>query len=136
MKRENIPDAVHEELRNWSDWCWLGEFPHPMPPDHCGSLEGQYRAPPNWNPDDAMEAPPPPRIRPNGIRAQIVQAAYKGMEEPMRQVLKAEYPGRRDSGRSKSLAEAAYYLAMPQWLYVSLLNQAVNRVGEAFAVRA
>jgi hypothetical protein len=131
-----IPDKVHEELLNWSRWCWLGELPHPLPPTHCGSLEGQYRAPPEWNFEDVNETPRPSYIRPNERHARMVQTAFDEMPEPMRKVLKAEYPARHSSRRSKSVAEAAYYLAMPQWLYLSLLSQAVCRVEEAFAVCA
>lgn len=131
-----IPDAVHAELLNWSRWCWLGEWPHPLPATHCGSLESQYRAPPDWNPDDALEAPQQSYIRPNERHAKVVQGVFDAMPEPMRKVLKAEYPANRESKRSKSVAEAAYYLAMPQWLYTSLLTQAVAKVEAAFAVCA
>ena len=128
----HIPDAVQEELKNWSRWCWLGEWPHPLPPTHCGSLEANYRAPPDWNPDDP---PPAPSMRLNDRHARIVQAVWEKLEQPARQVLKAEYPMRHLSGRAKSLAEAAYYLGMPQWLYVNLLQRGIREVEAAFALR-
>jgi hypothetical protein len=128
-----IPDAVHEELLNWSRWCWLGAWPHPLPPTHCGSLESQYRAPPDWNPDDAPEAP---YIRPNERNARRVQEVYNLLPGPQRQVLKAEYPGRSTSGRTEGKATAAARLGMPEWAYDRHLQAAINRVEEAFAVRA
>lgn len=134
MREEvKIGETVHAELLNWARWCWQGEWPHPLPPTHCGSLESGYRAPPDWNPDDE---PQPLTIKPNARHAQIVQAVWEKLDQPARLVLKAEYPARAESGRARSRAEAAYYLAMPQWLYDTFLLQALKEVEAAIAVRA
>lgn len=127
-----IADAVHEELLNWSRWCWQGDWPHPLPRTHCGSLESQYRAPPDWNPDDE---PLPPPIRPNVRHARIVQVQYDRMPEDERRVLKAEYPARLESGRTQGRAVAAVRLGMPIWAYENNLRIAVNKVEAAFALR-
>ena len=124
-----IPNAVHQELINWSRWCWRGPWPHPLPPEHCGSLESQYRPPPDWNPDDP---PIPPRIRPNERNARIVQAVYDSLEMDARLVLKAEYPGWIESGRTDGRSVAAVRLGMSLWTYELLLQSAVNRVEVAF----
>ncbi len=128
-----IPDSVHEELLNWSRWCWLGAWPHPLPATHCGSLESQYRAPPDWNPDDP---PQTPGIRPNERNARKVQAVYESLPEPQRAVLKAEYPGRETAGRNLGKTAAAHRLGMSAYGYDAFLQIAINKVEEAFAVRA
>lgn len=123
-----IPDAVHEELLNWSRWCWLGEWPHPLPATHCGSLESQYRAPPDWNPDDMPEAP---YIRPNERQARRVQGVYEGLDGCGRLVLKSEYPGRRERG---TRTEAAHRIGLTLPQYENWLQIAVNRVEAEFAL--
>jgi hypothetical protein len=131
-----IPDAVHYELLNWSRWCWIGEWPHPLPATHCGSLESQYRAPAEWGEDAQNEAPRVPTIRPNERQARLVQSVYDRLEERPRLVLRAEYPARHASGRTESKAVAAARLGMPVWAYDDSLMMAVRRVEDALAVRA
>jgi hypothetical protein len=135
MKRDEtwqVPDAVHEELVNWTRWCWSGEWPHPLPATQCGSLESQYRAPPDWNPDDMPEAP---HIRPNDRHARKVQVVYDDLAGPERAVLKAEYPGRHTSGRNHGKHVAARRMGLTVDSYDLLLQSAVRRVEEAFEVR-
>lgn len=127
-----IPDAVHEELLNWSRWCWLGEWPHPLPATQCGSLEAAYRAPPDWNPDDP---PQPPAIRPNERHARLVQGVWEHMDPRARLVIKAEYPGRGTSGRIEGKAVAAAHLNMPVWLYDEMLMKGVRQVEAAFELK-
>lgn len=126
-----IPDAIHEELVNWSRWCWLGEWPHPLPATHCGSLESQYKTPPEWDMDLA-EAPPAPYIRPNERHARIVQEAYDSMPPAERMILQAEYPGRH---KYRGRTHAATVLGHPMWAYEELLSSAIFKVEEAFEVR-
>lgn len=127
-----IPDKIHEELLNWSRWCWLGEWPHPLPATKCGSLESGYRAPPDWNPDDP---PLPPRIRPNERHAKRVQAVYQGfLDEGKAEgalVLKAEYPCRAERG---TRTQAAHRIGLTVQQYENWLQVAVNRVEAEFAV--
>lgn len=130
--RARIPDAVHEELLNWSRWCWLGAWPHPLPPTHCGSLEAQYRAPLNVNFDESQEAPPPPRIRPNERHARMVQETWEKLPNFERLVLKAEYPGRESAGRNEGRLVAARRLGIDEWAYDRHLQSAVLKVQEAF----
>lgn len=127
-----IPDKIHEELLNWSRWCNLGPWPHPLPSNQCGSLEGDYRSP-VWEAIDMEEAPPPPRIRPNERNARKVQEAWESLEGFPRLSLKAEYPSRLpEEGR----IERAARLSLTVQQYENHLQIAVNRVEAAFAVRA
>lgn len=127
-----IPDRIHEELLNWSRWCNLGAWPHPLPRTQCGSLEGDYRAP-AWEALDMEEAPPPPRIRPNERNARRVQEAWEVLGELDRIALKEEYPARRDGENRQDRADRMK-LTIQQ--YENCLQSAVNRVEAAFAVRA
>ena len=125
-----IPDHIHEELMNWTRWCWLGEWPHPMPPNHCGSLESQYRAPPEWDMD--LAEMPQSYIRPNERNARKVQAVYEVLPEPEKSVLKAEYPGRHTSGRSKGKSVAATRIGLSVAGYDESLQTAVAKVAKVF----
>lgn len=126
-----IPDKIHEELLNWSRWCHLGAWPHPLPRTQCGSLEGDYTAP-SWEALDMEEAPPPPRIRPNERNARRVQAAWESLEGFPRLALKSEYPGHDHTDR----AARAERLRLTIQQYENHLQIAVNRVEAAFAVCA
>lgn len=131
-----IADAIHEELLNWSRWCWQGEWPHPLPATQCGSLESQYRAPDYWNPDDAEEKMRAAYHRPNERHAKVVQAVYDDMldNQPMAAlVLKAEYPGRATRGNR---TVAAHKLGLSVHLYDLWFKVAISRVEAAFEVRA
>lgn len=130
MRHIRIPDAVHQELLNWSRWCWQGEWPHPLPATHCGSLESGYRAPPDWNPDDD---PAPLPIKPNERNARMVQEVYDAETQETRQVMKAEYPCRREH---QSRQAAAASIGIAEWLYEEILEHAIRRVEVAFAVCA
>jgi len=125
-----VPNAIHSELLNWAAWCNLGAWPHPLPRTQCGSLEGDYRAPPEWD-SDLEEAPPPPKIRPNERHARRMQEAWESLEGFPRLVLKSEYPG-FDGGR----ADRAEKLRLTVQQYENHLQIAVNRVEAMFATCA
>jgi len=124
-----IPDKIHEELLNWSRWCNLGAWPHPLPRTQCGSLEGDYRAP-VWEELDMEEAPPPPRIRPNERNARRVQAAWESLEGFPRLTLKSEYPSNDHTDRAARAAR----LRLTVQQYENNLQIAVNRVEAEFNV--
>lgn len=127
-----VSDFAHAELCNWSAWCWQGQYPHPLPATECGSAEGEYRSPPSWHDEDAPE---PPRIKPNSRNAEKVQALWESwpIASQARQVLKAEYPGRNNSGRVEGGREvAARRLQMTLRDYEMALAWASRRVEEAF----
>lgn len=128
----HIPDQVHAELVNWSRWCWTGEWPHPLPPTHCGSIESQYKAPQYWNQEDAEEAMRRSVGRPNAQRARIVQGVYDRLEGFGRLVLKSEYPARAERGTREA---AARRLGLTLAQYENWLRYAANRVEDAFALR-
>lgn len=134
-----VPDKIHDELLNWSRWCWSGNWPHPLPKTRCGSAEGDYTSPPYWEPFGKEEVPDPPRIKPNARNAERVQAVWERwpVASPARQVLKAEYPGRDASGRREFGRDvAARRLNMTIRQYETALAWAAKEVGEAFALRA
>ena len=137
-----VPAAIHHELCNWSAWCWQGAWPHPLPDTTCGSAEGDYRAPPEWD-LDLSELTRTSKIRPNERNARKVQAAWDAMADrdmnggmlrawPCRLVLKAEYPG-NDHQAFRSARAAALGMTVSQYEYE--LQVAVNRVEQAFEVR-
>lgn len=127
-----IPDKIHEELLNWSRWCNLGAWPHPLPRTQCGSLEGDYR-PPVWEADGEEEAPPPARIRPNERHARRVQGAWESLEGLPRLALKAEYPSRLPEDNRQGRADR---MGITVQQYENHLQLAVNRVEAAFAACA
>jgi hypothetical protein len=125
-----VPNVMHEELLNWARWANLGAWPHPLPATHCGSAEGDYRAPPEWDEDEAGPVQAW-RIRPNERNARKVQTAWEDMHQKPRLVLKAEYPAKRGPR-----ADAAASLRMTIQEYETHLRYAVLRVEVEFAVRA
>ncbi len=129
-----IPDTAHAELLNWSRWCWLGAWPHPLPATHCGSGESAYRAPPEYD-DEVSGAPEPLRIRPNERNAKIVQTIWERLPQEARLVVKAEYPGRVTSGRDEGRQAAANNIGVSLGQYEAALEWAAFRVEAAFAIR-
>jgi hypothetical protein len=126
-----VPDKIHDELLNWSRWCNLGAWPHPLPRTQCGSFEGNYRVA-HWEELDEEEAPPPPKIRPNERHARRVQEAWEKLEGFPRLALKSEYPGNDRGNRTDRAAR----LRLTVQQYENHLQIAVNRVEAAFALRA
>lgn len=125
-----LTDRIHEELLNWSRWCHLGAWPHPLPRTQCGSIEGDYLIP-AWTALELEEAPQQKPIRPNERHARMVQAAWESLEGFPRLTLKAEYPG--NDHRSDRQARALG-LRLTAQQYENNLQVAVNRVEAAFAI--
>jgi hypothetical protein len=123
-----IPSWVHEELLNWSRWCWEGAYPHPFPPDHCASIEHNYRrtAAEDYS-DEAPPSKPIPANRENAIR---VQAIFLRLPDSERVVLRAEYPQHRINGemtrhelaRKLGMDAKRYY----HWLHLARLKVMVE----------
>jgi hypothetical protein len=129
-----IPDKIHEELLNWARWCWIGEWPHPLPATHCGSLESGYRPPPYWNPEDeAEESMRRSAIRPNERHAKRVQSVFEGLPSFGRLVMKSEYPCRAERG---SRASAAHRIGLTERQYENHLEIVIMKVEAEFAVCA
>ena len=127
-----VSDYAHGKCINWSRWCWQGEYPHPLPSTKCGSAESDFHA--KWHLEMAPDEPP--RIRPDARYAMIVQALWESwpVASPARQVLKAEYPGRDNSGRREGGREvAARRLHMTLRNYETALAWASGKVEEAFS---
>lgn len=130
--RYDVPDFAHVELVNWSRASWMGAWPHPLPRTQCGSAEGDFSS--EWHllgePDDE-----PKPIPPNRRNAETVQAVWLAMPigSLPRLVLKAEYPGRDNSGRregGRDLAARRMEISLAQ--YEEALRYAVSRVEAAF----
>ena len=119
-----IPDWVHMELLNWSRAAWEGAYPHPIPPDHCASLEHNYRR--TAAEDYSDEAPPSKLIPANRENAERIQAIFVRMQDQERMVLRAEYPQRRVNGemtrealaRSLGMNVKRYF----HWLHLAKLK--------------
>ena len=86
-----FPDWVHWELLNWARWSWEGSYPHPLPSQTCGSVEGEYQ-PPRYDSCDE----PVRRIKADEGMALIVDRAWKSLPDTQRLVLAVEYPRRND----------------------------------------
>ena len=123
-----LPDWLHHELLNWSRWCWLGAWPHPLPPSHCGSVERDYtRFRVDGSADDARPIPP------NEPRALIVDDVWRDLPPAPRQVLRAEYPQYHESGRAEfGRVGAARRMRMCLREYEAALCVAAGRVWDAF----
>lgn len=122
------PAWVHEELMNWSRWCWGGAYPHPLPHTACGSVEKNYRG---LSDEGTTETARP--IRPNEVRARMVQAAWEALPPLPRQVLRAEYPQRHESGRTaQGRSGAAKRMQISLEEYEAALSVASHRVKLAF----
>lgn len=125
------PSWVHEELVNWSRWCWRGAYPHPLPHTSCGSIERNYQ---RISEDGSAENARP--VSPNEAHARIVQAAWETMPRLPRQVLRAEYPQRHESGRAEhGRSGAAARLQITLEEYEAALSAAAYKVMMAFEVR-
>jgi hypothetical protein len=123
-----VDDRMHEELVNWSRWCWQGEWPHPLPSTLCGSAERSFHE--QWH--LGMEPPEPAPIRPNERHARQVQVVWERLHQQARLVLKAEYPARYQSGRMESRDVAARRLGLTLAQYETALFYAVRKVEDAF----
>ncbi len=122
-------DHIHFELQNWSRWCWLGAWPHPLPKQQCVSLEGNYRRFGDDSTTESVDDKPIPVCEENARR---VQAVYDTLPHVAQQVLRAEYPQRRESGRAEhGVAAAARWLGMRASEYEAALSAAIYRVEQA-----
>lgn len=122
------PDWVHDELINWSRWCWLGPWPHPLPEVTCGSVEKHYTRFREENTTD--EARPTP---PNERHARIVAEVFEDLPHGPRLALLAEYPQRWKYAECKNLKAKATRAGFgSERSYVLCLTLAVERVRKAF----
>lgn len=121
-----IPDWIDAELRNWSAWCNSGAWPHPLPPDHCASIEHRYQAPSDIGAEvDAEEAAR--RIPIVRERAEIVHRVYLDrLTERERRVLVVRYVHRTPADR------VAHKTRLPENVVAEATIAAARLVGEAF----
>jgi hypothetical protein len=130
---QNYPGWLHHELMNWSRWCWLGAYPHPLPSNRCASIEREYI--PVGNAEKRVEAERKP-IPPNEINADLVQRVWRKMDDGPRLVLRAEYPQRNASGRQEfGRIGAARCLHMCVAEYERHLCTAIGLVWDVFEGR-
>lgn len=128
--RYTVPETMHMELVNWSRWCWLGDWPHPLPSTRCGSAEGDFHE--EWHLETDAEVEERP-IPPNHRHARIVQRVYDQLPQGPKLALKAEYPGRYTSGRyeyGRDVAARRMQMSLPQ--YERFLEEAVKCVARGF----
>lgn len=101
-RRAEIPDWLHSELLNWGRYCWIGAYPHPLPPGHCGSPEWQYERVREEGEIESVDNKPIPV---NVTNAKIVQGVYEILPWLQAQVLRAEYPQRHSSAQQRLRAQ-------------------------------
>ncbi len=127
----HYPDWIHQELLNWSRWCWQGPYPHPLRPSHCYSVEHQYVGH-HLEEEEESEPIPARPLAPIAARAMMVDAAWQRMVGAPRLVLRAEYPQRWSSGRIEhGQIGAARRLHMRLAEYEAALSVAIGRVWDA-----
>ena len=127
----HFPEWLHHELLNWSRWCWLGAWPHPLPPSHCGSAERDYT---RFRVDACPDEPRP--IPPIESRALIVDDVWRRLPQAPKQVLRAEYPQYHESGRAElGRVGAARRMGLRLGDYEAALCVAIGRVWDAFEGR-
>ena len=116
-----IKDWVHQELQNWSRWCWSGAYPHPLPTETCASIEKHY----NRTNDEGTD-PPERAIMPNIRNAERVQAIWETLPYLPKQVLRAEYPqrnnGRKTACRRLGINEDGYLSALHSACYKIMIG--------------
>jgi len=125
-----IADWIDAELRNWARWCWSGAWPHPLPPDHCASIEHRYQAPSDIGAEvDAEEvARRIPIVR---ERAEIVHRVYLDrLTDRERRVLVVRYIHRTPADR------VSHRTRLPENVVAEATMAAARLVGEAFRERA
>lgn len=121
-----IADWIDHELRNWARWCWSGPWPHPLPPDHCASIEHRYQAPSDIGAEvDAEEvARRIPIVR---ERAEIVHRVYREqLTDRERRVLVVRYVHRTPADR------VPHRTRLPENVVAEATIAAARLVGEAF----
>lgn len=123
------PDWLHQELLNWSRWCWQGDLPYPVPPTTCASIEREYTRLREENTSNNGV-----RVPPNDMHAQIVDSAWRSLPDLPRRVLRAEYPQRFECGLAQhGRAYVAKRLGVKVDAYQAAMVVAVDRVRAALA---
>ena len=104
-----FPSWCHQELINWSRWCWEGETPVPIPQSTCASYEKHYR-PTEWesDPDDRG------RTYVNQEMARHVDIIWRSLPTTSRLIIRAAYP-QRHLYESNSEACKAVGIKIHQW---------------------
>lgn len=86
-----LADWIDAELRNWGRWCWSGTWPHPLPADHCYSIEHRYVGP-HLEGAEVEQEEVARRIPVIRERAEIVHRVYRDQLSRLeQQVLVFEY---------------------------------------------
>lgn len=113
-----LPDWLHHELLNWGRYCWRGPYPHPLPPQQCASLEGNYSRYGENTDEEAIDSKPIPV---NLTNAKIVQGVYEILPWLQQQVLRAEYPQRHEQKRVVQVGREEYAAALAAAVYRVML---------------
>lgn len=124
-----IADWIDAELRNWARWCNSGAWPHPLPPDHCASIEHLYQPPSDLGAEvDAEEVA---RRIPIVIdHAKIVHSVYLDrLTERERRVLVVRYVHRTPAD------QVARGTRLSEVLVAESMMTSARLVGDAFRER-
>lgn len=85
-----VPNWIDGELRNWSRWCWSGEWPHPLPIGRAASIEGHYLPESDLGADvehDEIAR----RVPVIADRAERVHAVYRSVDRRAQRAMKLRY---------------------------------------------
>ncbi len=117
-----IADWLEHELLNWARWCRSGPLPHPIPPDHCASIEHRW-----IDPSDLYKEVEPRPIAPNRQRAEIVHRVFMDrLTQTERWSLIHRYVRRTEE------PIALRRMKVSRDVFETTLLNAARKVGEAF----
>jgi len=117
---DSLREIAHQELRNWSRWCWSGAWPHPLP---YGIDPSQLRE------DEPTGAPP------NVDRARRVDAIYQMLPLLEQRVVQAEYTRRHEykaETRRDLMRMASAAVGITETYYAMTLDRVMAQIGREF----
>jgi hypothetical protein len=121
---DGFPRFINSELWNWARWCWMGPWPHPLPPQACGSAERRFPSGINREDADEEEQQKPDPIHVE--RARQVDAIYQSLPLEEQRVLQMEYPRRHEFGgmpvRARQIAAARKIGISVEYYKIALNN--------------
>lgn len=132
-----FPRWVEDELWNWSRWCWTGDWPHPLPPKTCASVERAFPSGPDWENDDDDRRPDPVHVD----NAQRVDLVYQALSLIEQRIMQCEWPRRHEYdeydeqgaiARNVRGTAAPRYLGVSQGHYRVVVSYIKSQVLKAF----
>ena len=136
---EGFEPWIHHQMWNWSNWCWDGPWPHPLPVMYCGSAERYYR-PPRADDDENKT-----RVRKVNVEnALIVNGIYESLPKVEQRIVQFEYCRRYefdefnfrgDLIRNVRLQKGCKILGIKQVYFQVALGNMLDLVRKTFSSR-